>query len=75
MVVVEVLAMPLGRIQAAARRFDDLVYPQHLLGRLQIIREVLPLFGSNARLKWVVFSLDGPRRRRTSNQFLLQQKE
>ena len=39
--------------------FDDLVYPQHLLGWLQIIREVLPLLGSNARLKWVGFSLDG----------------
>jgi hypothetical protein len=32
-VVVEVVAMPLGRIQAAARRSDDLRHSQHFLGR------------------------------------------
>ena len=33
MVVVEVVAMPLGRIQAAARLSDDLQHSQHFLGR------------------------------------------
>ena len=33
MVVVEVVAMPLGRIQAVARRSDDLQHSQHFLGR------------------------------------------
>ena len=32
-VVVEVVAMPLGPIQAAARRSDDLRHSQHFLGR------------------------------------------
>jgi len=49
-VVVEVVAMPLGRIQAAARFPNDQQHLQHLLGRLQIIREVLALFGSKADL-------------------------
>ena len=31
--VVEVVAMPLGRIQAAARLSDDLQHSQHFLGR------------------------------------------
>ena len=33
MVVVEVVAMPLGRIQAAPRLSDDLQHSQHFLGR------------------------------------------
>ena len=33
MVVEEVVAMPLGRIQAAAWRSDDLQHSQHFLGR------------------------------------------
>ena len=41
---------PLGQIQAAARCSDDLQHLQHLFGRFQIIRDVLPLFGSKADL-------------------------
>ena len=47
MVVVEVVAMPLGRIQAAARRSDDLTTVPKSVGNVVDHQSALQLLGSD----------------------------